>query len=639
MSFYDALTTFYNILSYAINYFVPVKCYYKSNFPIWYSDELKDLTIKKRFTHAMYKKTGICSHYVKFSSLRAKCKSLSRKCYHEYIDLVESNIHYDINHFWKFTSKIKSDKNNLPKVMFLDNQCCDNDCDIANLFATYFSSIFNNNSINCNKPSFNSSLSISNIIIDISSLLNKLVSIKSSTSPSFDGIPSCLLKNCANNLAEALTFLFNFSLSYGIVPDVWKVSFVNPVFKCGSRDNVKNYRPISMLCPIAKVFDSLVYDLIYPLTSSIIPEQHGFVKNRSTTTNLLIYQTTIFNACNENFIVDSIHTDFSKAFDSVNISTVLLKLETYGIHGSLLKWFSSYLADRLQIVKANSSYSFAFPATSGVPQGSHLGPLLFLVFINDIGSIFNNVFFLLFADDLKIFKVIKSPHDNHILQNNLDSLQVWCSNNGLHLNVSKCYQICCTKKFNSVSNYFQYKLNDQYLTKVEIIKDLGVYFDSKLSFKYHILQIFSKALKVLGFVIRFSRSFHSISTLKLLYITLVRPILEFSSLIWSPNYQYLISHIEKIQHRFLRYIYFFENRQYSYNIDYNQILSTVNMSTLESRRLKADLIFLFKIINNRIDCNVILELLNFNVPSHRTLESLFSLMYHSAKPIICIFPQ
>lgn len=247
---------------------------------------------------------------------------------------------------------------------------------------------------------------------------------------------------------------------------------------------------------------------------------------------------------------------------------------------------------------------------------------MFLVFINDISSVFSDVFFLLFADDLKLFKPIKSLSDQLTLQHNLDLLTNWCSTNHLNLNTSKCYYINYSRNKNITPSHFYYNISGQTLTQVDVIKDLGIYFDSSLTFKTHIQTITSKSLRTLGFVIRHSNSFHNVNVLKLLYTSLVRPQLEFASIIWSPYYSYLINDIERVQHRFLRYVNWFNTHSFSVSVNYSNILSSLNLETLESRRKKTDLIFLFKLLNNVIDCPEILNSIQFNIPSYNLRKFL-----------------
>ena len=177
---------------------------------------------------------------------------------------------------------------------------------------------------------------------------------------------------------------------------------VVPIFKRGEREHVENYRPISILSVFGKIFESLIYPLIYAqFKSSISDHQHGFIKGRSTTTNLVAYTETLIDYMDKRKRIDVIYSDFSKAFDLVPTSILLLKLSAYGLAGSVLHWLESYLSDRYFYVVANGHESRKFKITSGVPQGSHLGPLLFNIFINDLPNCFEYSTPFMFADDLE----------------------------------------------------------------------------------------------------------------------------------------------------------------------------------------------------------------------------------------------
>ena len=192
--------------------------------------------------------------------------------------------------------------------------------------------------------------------------------------------------------------------------------------------------------------DNIVTDEVFEkFKRIIIPQQHGFFPKRSTMTNLMNYTETLQKCIDKGGQTDVIYTDFAKAFDKVNHNKLLEKLLAYGISGSLLKWFESYLKERSQIVQVGESQSFKINVSSSIVQGSHLGPMLFSLFINDIGKILHNVDFCIYADDLKIFKEISTQEDARILQENIERLAVYITENHLALNVKKCVVASYTK--------------------------------------------------------------------------------------------------------------------------------------------------------------------------------------------------
>lgn len=244
--------------------------------------------------------------------------------------------------------------------------------------------------------------------------------------------------------------------------------------------------------------------------------QHGFIKVRSVETNLLSFYNAISKSMESGTQTDVIYTDFSKAFDSVDHSLLLAKLHMYGVSDPLLSWFKSYLSDRTQQVKINDFLSDPFHASSGVPQGGHISPLLFAIFIIDIGTCFSYCDNLLFADDLKFFASFSSLVDSSLIQKDLDKLHGWCCDNGLKLNTSKCHKMSYTRYRNKIK--YDYNILDDKLVEVDTIKDLGVTFQSNLYFSSHIENSSTKALKRLGFLTRCTKEFFEELCIKTLYI-------------------------------------------------------------------------------------------------------------------------
>jgi len=249
-------------------------------------------------------------------------------------------------------------------------------------------------------------------------------------------------------------------------------------------------------------------------------EQHGFRKMKSTETNLIVFYSHLIDVVKSGGRVDAIYTDLRKAFDSVDHGILMLKLKKLGIIDPLLTWFSSYLSNRSFRVMVDGVLSNNKVAISGVPQGSHLSPLLFLLFINDVGLIFKSCKYLLFADDLKMYLPINSMNDSIQLQHVLDTFSLWCLKNSLSLNVDKCKCISYTRQKNK--SIFPYTINGFIISYTSIIRDLGVLMSSDLTFNAHIDSIYSIALRVIGLTKRNCMDFKNIICLKVLYYSLVR---------------------------------------------------------------------------------------------------------------------
>lgn len=256
-------------------------------------------------------------------------------------------------------------------------------------------------------------------------------------------------------MVDPLFYIFNSSLKTGYFPQIWKEGIIVPIYKKYDKSNIRNYRPIIILNVIPKLFKSIFYDgMSSAFESIIIEQQHGFRRGRSTITNLCVYTQYLTAALESGMQVDAVYTDFSKAFDKVNHSVLLSKLEAYGVSGMTLQWLSSYLRDRTLVVKIKGQLSNKIFPTSGVPQGSHLGPLLFIIFINDIKNYIKSCEFICYADDLKLYREIKSIDDMLMLQDDLESLYDWSVINKLPLNFEKCETITFTKKRKTMNYYY-----------------------------------------------------------------------------------------------------------------------------------------------------------------------------------------
>jgi len=235
------------------------------------------------------------------------------------------------------------------------------------------------------------------------------------------------------------------------------------------------------------------------------------------------------------------------------------------------------------------------------------------LFINDIFQGCPNISYLLYADDLKIFQPVKSPSDCAILQDKLEHMSLWCKANHLKLNISKCQIISFYKTTNPI--FHQYSLQNTPLTRVSEASDLGVIFDSSMSFSPHINYIIKKSLKNLGFIIRNTKFFSNIHALKVIYCSLVRSNLDYNSPIWSPHYSCYSNRIESVQNKFLRYIRFKIKTPSS---SYSDIRALLSLPTLDSRRNTFDILFIYKVLNNHFDVTDLISLLNFRIPTHHT---------------------
>lgn len=616
---------FYSVVYVAIDMFVPKKLDSALRFPTYYSQKTINLIKDKNRVYCRLKSSKSHTLLSEYRNLRARSKQSISDDYSHFISSSENNILKNVKSFWTYL-RSKRVIAGYPKEMCYADSISSNPIEIANLLADFFqsvyvpgdwSTVFDSSLL----PETNINLCMINIDSDL--VFNRLADLDISKGAGFDKIPPVFLKNCSPTLSLPLSFIYQTSLNVGIFPTLWKFSVVTPLFKDGKRSDVNNYRPISGLSCIAKILESVVTDQIFASFKGIISEnQHGFFSGRSCQTNLCTYSDFISVALDKASQVDSVYFDFRKAFDRVDHNILLQKLSFYGIGVPLLSWLDSYLRNRIQYVKFNHILSKEITAHSGVPQGSHLGPVLFLIFINDLSFVFEHCHYLFFADDLKIFRHIRNGNDCALLQSEVSKLYDWCFNNSMTLNSEKCKVISFSRKRQPLN--VVYLINGAPIHRVELINDLGVVFDSSLRFNSHIDNIIARAFKMAGFVMRQCRQFKNVETLKRMYYALVRSHLEYCCVVWAPLYQVHIKRIERVQSRFINFLLYKLKIDRS-TLSYKDRLSLVGLDSLEIRRIRLTLVFGHKILNNLMDCSELLFLLNFRVPYRSTRQvNLFS---------------
>ena len=322
--------------------------------------------------------------------------------------------------------------------------------------------------------------------------------------------------------------------------------------------------------------------------------QHGFVPGRNCITQLLLCMEEWTNLMKQGYAFDVVYTDFGKAFDSVPHKRLLVKLKNFGVNGKILKWINSFLTGRKQCVIVEGKKIRMEPVVSGIPQGSVIGPILFVCFINDLPSKVKYNTCKLFADDCKIYGVIDLPRNMSTIQSDLNDLRNWSEYWQLPFNESKCKAI----HFGFHNPKIDYKLNNHTLEVVQEEKDLGIIIDDMLRFHQQTACVVKKANQVLGVI---KRSFNTRNeiTITTLFKSMVRPHLEYANAIWGPHFQADIIKVESVQRRATKMVYGLTN------LPYQERLKTLKLPSLVYRRRRGNMIQIFKILNDylRIDKN------------------------------------
>ena len=374
-------------------------------------------------------------------------------------------------------------------------------------------------------------------------------------------ISTKFLKLIATETSTILSEICNNSFREGIFPDLNKIAKVIPCHKKGSTKDVNNFRPISLLSIFSKIMEKLMASRLNRFLeehSIIFPNQYGFRAGCSTTHSLISITETIKKTMENEKYGCGVFIDLKKAFDTVNHEILLLKLEHYGIRNAALKWFRSYLTDRKQYVYLSGVNSEVKSISCGVPQGSVLGPLLFLLYINDLPNISKKLKFFLFADDTNIYFESDNPTDlEKIMNKELGKLFEWLCLNRLSLNISKTNFIIFQSK-NKPKVNVTILINKKAIEEVKCVKYLGVLIDSQLTFRNHIDELTKKISRAIGVLYKL-RPYVTTKILTNVYYAIVYPFLLYGIVIWGNASVNLINPIHILQKKFVRMATFNDN--------------------------------------------------------------------------------
>ena len=476
--------------------------------------------------------------------------------------------------------------------------------DMCKLLNDYFLSVFtreNQDTIPVREEVFQGedNEKLRDVIITRQVVQKEIEKLKKNKSPGPDKVYPRILKECKEILSGPLTNVFRKSVDTSVVPSLWKEANVTPIFKKGDKSSTANYRPISLTSVVGKMLESIIARSIrdhLERHSLINDSQHGFTTGRSCLTNLLSFYKKVIEAVDQDQNYDVVYLDFSKAFDKVPHQRLLKKVEAHGIDGKVLKWIGEWLTCRKQRVQINGKKSEWGCVTSGVPQGSVLGPLLFIIYINDLDvGLSSDV--SKFADDTKVGRVIRTEQDAGELQRDLEKLYEWTRKWQMEFNIGKC-SVMSAGRNNPLHNY---SLNDTPLGRSNCERDLGVRVSSDLRSRNQCLQAKNRANRVLGFISR-SVSNRSAEVILKLYLALVRPHLDYAVQFWSPCYRMDINMLESVQRRMTKKI------QGLRNLPYRERLRHLNLHSLERRRVRGDMIEVYKWMKgyNKGDINKVL---------------------------------
>ena len=440
------------------------------------------------------------------------------------------------------------------------------------------------------------------LLCDEDTVCELLAGLDVSKSSGPDGISGKMLKHTAVSIAPSVTQLFNLSIRNGRVPRGWKLSSVVPIPKSGRSHLPDSYRPISLLGVLSKVLEKHIHTLLfrhleqhYPLSDC----QWGFRNGRSTVSALLLTIHHWLQLLESGMDVCAVFLDYRKAFDSVPHAPLMKKLQDIGLHANLLAWLHDYLTQRKQQVVVDGATSTQCMVVSGVPQGSVLGPLLFSIYINGITeiSISANSYRVLYADDVLLYRGIAEPKEDLCkVQSDIDELERWSKEQLLQMNPSKCKHMMVSKRHRiNPSDGVLLHLGGTTMGEVESFKYLGILLHKHLTWSEHISGVCNKARQILGLIYRQFYNNSSSSTMKQLYLSLVRPHLEYACQLWDPYVQNDINKLESVQKFALKLI------SHRWDASYQELTRLVNVPMLSTRRLHLKLAQVYKVLHGLCD--------------------------------------
>ncbi|KAL5251660.1 hypothetical protein ACHWQZ_G017138 [Mnemiopsis leidyi] len=417
-----------------------------------------------------------------------------------------------------------------------------------------------------------------------------------------DDIPARLLTSCKEQLAIPLTLFWSKSFDTGIIPDNLKTQYITPIFKKGDRTDPANYRPVSLTSHVMKTFERVLRKRLveYLEKNSLISgNQHGFRKKRSCMTQLLSHIEQIYKTLNEDNEVDVIYLDFAKAFDKVDHAVLLEKLKRYGIQGKAFAWIREFLLNRKQTVVVEGHKSSFQAVRSGVPQGTVLGPILFVLYINDLLDSIEFSIGFSFADDTKLIGAIQDEDSVRLLQNDLDTVIKWSAANNMELHEKKfevvSYKLNTSKIMRQLPFYpltVEYSTSCGHIIEPQVtVRDLGVYVSNERSWTLHIEKTIQGARQMAAWALSAFRDRSTIVMLTL-YKSLVRPKLEYCSPVWNPHKVSDIQKIENVQRSFTKKI------SGCKELTYWDRLKKLGILSLQRRRERYSIVHVWKILND-----------------------------------------
>ena len=572
----------------------------RSSDPPWLTNSIKRLMRKRKRLYDKYKKSKSIIDFNNYKNIRNQVTCEIRKSKTaEITNLAEKleNPNIGQKDWWNTLKRfIKPDQKSTIPPLNVDDAVYSDGVDKANKLNDFFTEQTVLDESNTSLPPLSDlpPFKFDSISVSSDEVTSVLTSLNVGKASGPDSINNRLLKELAQPLTLPLKDLFNYSLAIGKVPSIWKQANVSPIYKKDDPSVVSNYRPISLLSTVGKILERIVHKHIFNFFQEhhiITTLQSGFVPGDSTVNQLVDIYNTFCKALDEGKEVRAIFCDISKAFDRVWHKGLIFKLKTVGISGSVLLWFTDYLDNRKQRVVLPGACSNWTSVNAGVPQGSILGPLLFLLYINDIVEDIRS-YIRLFADDTSLYIIVDNPVDAATeLNSDLLKIHYWATKWLVTFNPAKSESIVFSRKLNK-PYHPPLVMNQKQIEEVNSHKHLGVVLSDDCTWHDHLDYIKCKAWNRIN-VMRKLKFKLDRRSLQIIYFTFIRPLLEYADVVWDNCSQYEVNELEKIQNEAARIV-----TGATKLVSINSLLLEVGWESLSSRRKKHKLQLLFKMQND-----------------------------------------
>ena len=506
------------------------------------------------------------------------------------IQAIRSNPKY----FYSYAKKFSKSKTKIGPLLDENNMYTSSSKQMADILSEQYQKVFSkpvNHSVYKDKDSEVTS-SLCDIEFTEQDIIDAIDELSNNATSGPDGISAVLLKACKKVLCKPLYILWRKCLDLGVTPESLKIAHITPIFKDGHQGVASNYRPIALTSHLIKIFEKVVRNNITKYLEDnhlFNTSQHGFRRRHSCLSQLLNHFENIISRLEELNNVDVIYLDFAKAFDKVDHSILMEKLRILGIQGTLYVWIESFLRNRKQKVMVNGFLSDPVLVKSGVPQGSVLGPLLFLIMIYDIDCGLLDSFLSSFADDTRLGMSIKNQDDVIKFQDDLNRVYKWAKDNNMDFNNNKfeAVRYGLNTMLKETTKYFG---PDGIMIETKThVKDLGVTMSSDASFCEHVTRTCQKARNMVAWILRTFKTRDRLPMITL-WKSLVQPIMDYCSQLWCPTQPSLIKQLEAVQQNFTRKV------KVDQKLDYWERLKELKLLSQQRRRERYRILYCWKVV-------------------------------------------